>query len=187
MPAPHPSYHGKRSLWRRTCRGWPRISSDKSPDPRGRAGMSEHDGVEVMSVAGERGGLAMEALSLDKDFRLGRGQVLHAVRGVSFGLYRGAVVALVGESGSGKSTVARMLAGQETPTSGSIRLDGEPVDVSTRRAFREHKSQVQLVFQDPFSSLNPVHTVRYHLERPVKLHRGTGSAGETAAEVAALL
>ena len=142
---------------------------------------------EVRSVAAGRGPLALEAVSLDKDFRLGRGQVLHAVRGVSFGLYRGAVVALVGESGSGKSTVARLLAGQERPTGGSIRLDGAPVDVSSRRAFRRHKSKVQLVFQDPFSSLNPVHTVRYHLERPVKLHRGTRSAGETTREVAGLL
>ena len=142
---------------------------------------------EVMSVAAGRGPLALEAVSLDKDFRLGRGQVLHAVRGVSFGLYRGAVVALVGESGSGKSTVARLLAGQEHPTGGSIRLNGKPVEMSSRRAFRQHKSEVQLVFQDPFSSLNPVHTVRYHLERPVKLHRGTRSAGETAREVAGLL
>jgi peptide/nickel transport system ATP-binding protein len=129
----------------------------------------------------------MEAVSLEKDFRLGRGHVLHAVRRVSFGLYRGAVVALVGESGSGKSTVARLLAGQERLTGGSIRLDGEPVELSGRRAFRQHKSKVQLVFQDPFSSLNPVHTVRHHLERPVKLHRGTRSGDATAREVAALL
>ena len=60
---------------------------------------------DVVSVAAARGPLAMEAVSLAKDFRLGRGQVLHAVRDVSFALYRGAVVALVGESGSGKSTV----------------------------------------------------------------------------------
>ena len=86
----------------------------------------------VVSVAAGRGPLAMEAVSLGKDFRLGRGDVLHAVRGVSFGLYRGAVVALVGESGSGKSTAARLLAGQERPTSGSIRLGGVPVDVSSR-------------------------------------------------------
>ncbi len=65
---------------------------------------------------------------------------LHAVRDVSFNLYRGAVVALVGESGSGKSTVARLLAGQEHLTSGSIRLDGAPVDLSGQRAFRRYKS-----------------------------------------------
>jgi peptide/nickel transport system ATP-binding protein len=142
---------------------------------------------DVVSAAAARGPLAMEAVSLTKDFRLGRGQVLHAVRDVSFALYQGAVVALVGESGSGKSTVARLLAGQERLTSGEIRLDGVPVDPSTRSAFRQHKSQVQLVFQDPFSSLNPVHTVRHHLERPVRLHQGRKSRAEVAQEVGTLL
>jgi peptide/nickel transport system ATP-binding protein len=141
----------------------------------------------VTSTAAGQGPLAMEAISLSKDFRLGRGQILHAVRDVSFSLYRGAVVALVGESGSGKSTVARLLAGHERPGSGSIRLDGTPVDLSTRRAFRRHKSQVQLVFQDPFASLNPVHTVRYHLERPVRLHQGKKSADEVRQEITALM
>jgi peptide/nickel transport system ATP-binding protein len=126
----------------------------------------------LTSAAAARGPLAMEAASLSKDFRIGRGQTLHAVRDVSFNLYRSAVVALVGESGSGKSTAAKLLAGQERPTSGTIRLDGKQVEVSSRRDFRRYKSEVQLVFQDPFSSLNPIHTVRYHLERPVKLHQG---------------
>ena len=130
--------------------------------------------MTVTSVAADRGPLAMEATGLSKDFRLGRGATLHAVRDVSFGLYRGAVVALVGESGSGKSTVARLLAGQERPSAGAVMLDGRPADVSGRRAFRRYKSEVQLVFQDPFSSLNPVHTVSYHLERPVRLHQGSG-------------
>jgi peptide/nickel transport system ATP-binding protein len=142
---------------------------------------------EVVSAAAARGPLAIEAVSVSKDFRLGHGLVLHAVRDVSFALYRGAVVALVGESGSGKSTAARLLAGQERRTSGEIRLDGAPVDPATRRAFRRYKSDVQLVFQDPFSSLNPVHTVRHHLERPVRLHQGRKSRSEVAREVAALL
>ena len=129
--------------------------------------------MTVTSVAADRGPLAMEAKGLGKDFRLGRGATLHAVRDVSFGLYRGAVVALVGESGSGKSTVARLLAGQERPTAGTITLDGQPVNIATRRTFRRYKSEVQLVFQDPFASLNPVHTVSYHLERPVRLHQGS--------------
>jgi peptide/nickel transport system ATP-binding protein len=138
----------------------------------------------VTSAAAERGPLAMEAISVSKDFRLGRGQTLHAVRDVSFNLYRGGVVALVGESGSGKSTAAKLLAGQERLTSGAIRLDGQPVEVSSRHAFRLYKSQVQYVFQDPFASLNPVHTVRYHLERPVKLHQ---RAANMSQEVVALL
>jgi peptide/nickel transport system ATP-binding protein len=141
----------------------------------------------VVSAAAARGPLAMEAVSISKDFRLGHAAVLHAVRSVSLGLYRGAVVSLVGESGSGKSTAARLLAGQERLTSGEIRLDGSPVDPSTRRSFRRYKSEVQLVFQDPFSSLNPVHTVRHHLERPVRLHQGRKSRAEVGREVDALL
>ena len=139
----------------------------------------------LTSAAAERGPLAMEAISVSKDFRIGRRQILHAVRDVSFSLYRGAVVALVGESGSGKSTAARLLAGQERLTSGVIQLDGKRVDVTSRGDFRRYKSHVQLVFQDPFSSLNPVHTVRYHLERPVKLHQG--KAANVDAEVVALM
>ncbi len=130
--------------------------------------------MTVTSVAAAQGELAMEAVSMSKDFRIGRGNTLHAVRDVSFNLYRGAVVALVGESGSGKSTAARLLAGQERLTSGTVKLDGSPISISSRHAFRQYKSQVQYVFQDPFSSLNPVHTVRYTLGRPIRLHqRGT--------------
>jgi peptide/nickel transport system ATP-binding protein len=144
-------------------------------------------GQGVTSAAAGRGPVVMEAVSIGKDFRLGRGQVLPAVRDVSFGLYSGAVVALVGESGSGKSTVARLLAGQERLSSGSIRLRGKPADLSTRRAFRRHKSEVQLVFQDPFASLNPVHTVRYHLERPVRLHQGRKPGAQVRQEITALM
>jgi peptide/nickel transport system ATP-binding protein len=150
-------------------------------------GAGEVGGVEVQSVAADGGAPAMEAVSLNKDFRIGRGLSLPAVRDVSLSLYRGAVVALVGESGSGKSTVARLLAGQEFPTSGTIMLDGQPVDLASRTAFRRHKSEVQLVFQDPFSSLNPVHTVSYALERPVRLHQGRKSKAEVKHEIDALL
>ncbi|MGH3301473.1 MAG: ABC transporter ATP-binding protein [Streptosporangiaceae bacterium] len=143
--------------------------------------------VDVVSAAAERGPLAMEAISVSKDFRIGRHTTLHAVRDVSLKLYRSAVVALVGESGSGKTTVARLLAGQERLTAGTIRLDGKPVEVSSRGAFRRYKSEVQLVFQDPFASLNPVHTVSHHLERPVRLHQGKESKEQVRAEVITLL
>jgi peptide/nickel transport system ATP-binding protein len=143
-------------------------------------------GGELSQAAAEPGELAMQAVAISKDFRLGRGQSLHAVREVDLSLHRGKVVALVGESGSGKSTVARLLAGQETLTGGSIRLHGQPVSLATRRAFRRYKSEVQLVFQDPFASLNPVHTVRYHLQRPVRLQQHKRPA-EVGQEVDALL
>jgi peptide/nickel transport system ATP-binding protein len=143
--------------------------------------------AEVVSAAAARGELALSATGLSKDFRLGRGSVLHAVRDVSIGLYRGGVVALVGESGSGKSTAARLLAGQERPSAGTITLDSQPVRVSGRRAFRRYKSEVQLVFQDPFASLNPAHTVQYHIERPLRLHRGQLSREEVRKQAAALM
>jgi peptide/nickel transport system ATP-binding protein len=139
------------------------------------------------SAAAARGTLVLEAAGLTKDFRLGRGQTLHAVRDVSIRLYRGAVVALVGESGSGKSTAARLLAGQEHPSAGTIRLDDQLVELSGRRAFRRYKSEVQLVFQDPFASLNPAHTVRHHIERPLRLHRRQLSKDELRKQAAALM
>jgi peptide/nickel transport system ATP-binding protein len=140
-----------------------------------------------VSAAAARGALTLAAAGLGKDFRLGRAHVLHAVSDVSIGLYRGAVVALVGESGSGKSTVARLLAGQEHPSAGTIWLDDQPVHLSGRRAFRRYKSEVQMVFQDPFASLNPAHTVRYHLERPLRLHRGSQPRHTVGQQASALL
>lgn len=145
-------------------------------------------GSVVASAAAERGPLVSEAISLSKDFRLRHGGgLVHAVRDVSFGLYAGAVVALVGESGSGKSTVAKCLAGQERLSSGTVRLRGEPVKLSSRRAFRHYKRQVQYVFQDPFASLNPVHTVQYILSQPVKLHQGRHNRAEVRSAVVDLL
>jgi peptide/nickel transport system ATP-binding protein len=144
----------------------------------------------VLPAAAERGPLVLEAHELTKDFRLSRGlrgTVLSAVRDVSLGLYRSAVVALVGESGSGKSTVARMLAGQERPSAGEILLDGAAVQPWKHGAFRAYKSEVQMVFQDPFASLNAVHTVRYALSRPVHLHQGAKGKEAVAAELRRLL
>src|SRR6202012_2083748 len=113
-----------------------------------------------------------------KDYKLGRGQSVSAVKGVSLELRRGRVVALVGESGSGKSTIAKLLSGQERRSGGSILLDGNAIDPAKRSGFRAHKSEVQMVFQDPFASLNPLHTVRYHLERALRLHPDrTGAEG----------
>ncbi len=102
---------------------------------------------------------------------VGRGSLLHAVDDVTFTLRPGTVTALVGESGSGKSTVARMLARLYAPTSGSIYFKGEDVtDVKRRRDVLRYRSQVQMIFQDPFGSLNPVKTIRHHLIRPLKIH-----------------
>ena len=112
-------------------------------------------GPGVTSAAAGRGPLAIEAISVSKDFRLGRGQVLHAVREVSFGLYRGAVVALVGESGSGKSTVARTLVRINRPTDGSVLLSGAETARLGGQELRAYRRRMQMVYQDPYDSLDP--------------------------------
>jgi peptide/nickel transport system ATP-binding protein len=108
--------------------------------------------------------------------RFSRPKIVHAAEGISLDLHAGQVTAVVGESGSGKSTVSRLLARTTTPTGGELLLDGVPV---SGKAGRDYRAQVQLVLQDPFSSLNPVHDVRYILGRPLKIH---GYAGDNIEE-----
>ncbi|WP_326768039.1 ABC transporter ATP-binding protein [Streptomyces sp. NBC_01591] len=115
-----------------------------------------------------------------RDLVTGRRRTVHAVDDVSLELRCGTVTALVGESGSGKSTVARLLAQLYPLTGGEIRLDGTAVKAGRGRSFRAYVRRVQIVFQDPFASLNPVHTVRYHLTRALRIH---GRAGSGEAEL----
>jgi oligopeptide transport system ATP-binding protein len=100
------------------------------------------------------------------------GEELVAVDDVSFSLQRGGALAIVGESGSGKSTVARILAGLETPTSGIVRVDGEPREAGrVGRAVRKRRArQVQMVFQDPYGSLDPRQTVQSAIEEMLAEH-----------------
>jgi peptide/nickel transport system ATP-binding protein len=129
----------------------------------------------------------LEARDLVKDFTVRSGlrrTKLRAVDRVSFTLEPGRTVALVGESGSGKSTIARMIARLEKPSAGLItvtRPDGEQV------SDRDYRHRVQMVFQDPFASLNPFHTVEHHLARPLLLHGRAKGRAETSRLVAELL
>jgi peptide/nickel transport system ATP-binding protein len=112
---------------------------------------------------------------------------VHAVDDVSFELRPGTITALVGESGSGKSTVARLLARLHDPTSGSVLWEGSDVSrVRRRRDVLRYRSEVQLIFQDPFDSLNPVKTVHHHIERPLRIHKMAPS-GEVEERVHELL
>ena len=118
----------------------------------------------------------LEIRGLCKSFRsrkvFGPAQTVAAARDVSFQIDRGEAVALVGESGSGKSTIARLVLRLEVPDGGEIRLDGNDVLAKEKRhASLAYRARVQMVFQDPFASLNPVHTVAYHLVRPLLRHR----------------
>ncbi|HLK01775.1 MAG TPA: ABC transporter ATP-binding protein [Streptosporangiaceae bacterium] len=118
---------------------------------------------------------ALEARSVTKHFPVRQGgtrllrrdSVVHAVDGVSLTVPDAGILAIVGESGCGKSTLARLLARVLQPTSGEVLVHGVPAGAGSRR---DYARTVQMVLQDPFSSLNPVHTVRYHLSRPLALH-----------------
>ena len=130
---------------------------------------------------------SLEVRDLHKDFRLRNGArftTLHAVADVSFAVEPGRTIALVGESGSGKSTIARIITKLETPTSGEVLLDGRP---TPRHATREYRRQVQMVFQDPFASLNPFHSISHHIERPLRLHHPGLSADQLRSRVVELL
>lgn len=130
----------------------------------------------------------IEARNLVKRYsvRGARGQKLLALNDVSFTLEAGKTVALVGQSGSGKSTLAKILLQLERPTSGQVLLDGAPA-ASRGRALRDYRSAVQMVFQDPFASLNPFHSIEHHLARPLLIHHRARSGAQVQAGVRRLL
>ncbi|MBA3303878.1 MAG: dipeptide ABC transporter ATP-binding protein [Acidimicrobiia bacterium] len=131
------------------------------------------------------GDVVLEADQLVKEFPV-RGGVLkrtvatvQAVSNVSFAVRRGETLGLVGESGCGKSTTGRMLLNLITPTSGSVRFEGREITSLSRSEMREVRSDLQIVFQDPYASLNPRMTVQATLSEPLRVHgRARGSDAE---------
>lgn len=150
-------------------------SKRNQPDgPLPRGASSRESAAHTVGVAGPRDkdatAAVLEGRALSKAFRVGT-KALQAVDSVSLSLWPGRVVALVGESGSGKSTVAAVLAGLYKSSSGDILLRGQLVRPWQARSHRAYAREVQMVFQDPYSSLNPIHTVGYLLSRPLVNHR----------------
>ena len=129
----------------------------------------------------------LEVEGLRKDFPAGgllSRRTIRALDGVDLTLHRGEILALVGRTGSGKSTLARVIARLETPTAGRLLLEGRDVLAEEpRRASRSYRRRVQMVFQDPFASLNPAHTVGHALGRALAVHRGTTEPGRGSAEL----
>jgi oligopeptide/dipeptide ABC transporter ATP-binding protein len=118
-------------------------------------------------------------------FSQGR-EPVRAVDGVSFAVLRGETLALVGESGSGKSTTARLVLRLIDPTAGRIRFQGADITSVRQRALRPLRQRMQMVFQDPYASLDPRLTVRQTLEEPLIVH-GIGDAASRRAQVDELL
>ena len=115
----------------------------------------------------------------------GGARLLRAVDGVSLTVRAGECVGLVGESGCGKSTLASAILGLQPPTSGNITIDGIPLRTGTADRMRLART-VQIVFQDPYASLNPRRTVRELLASPLRLHK-MGDAKEISDRVADML
>ena len=132
----------------------------------------------------------LEARDITRDYHIrgglfGGGRTIHAVKGVSFKLERGKTLAIVGESGCGKSTLARIITMIDAPTSGQLFIDGREVDITRQTLDAEMRSKVQIVFQNPYGSLNPRQKIGEVLGEPLKINTRKSAAErrERAAEM----
>jgi peptide/nickel transport system ATP-binding protein len=126
----------------------------------------------------------LQVRDLKKYFEIKRGffwgepAKVHAVDGVSFDLLRGETLGLVGESGCGKSTTGRLLVRLHEATSGSIVYDGTEVTQAGPREMKQLRTRMQMIFQDPYSSINPRHTVATIIGEPLKIHKKVSNSQE---------
>ena len=97
-------------------------------------------------------------------------QTLYALDGVSLKLYEGETLGIIGESGCGKSTFGRCVVGLHKPTSGQILYQGQPIDTDSKHGYRAIRKDLQMIFQDPYSSLNPKKTCGKLIEEPLLIH-----------------
>ncbi len=129
----------------------------------------------------------LEATGLSKEFPLKNRKRVHAVSDVSLQIFRGETLALVGESGCGKSTLGRTLIRLLEPTAGKLRFEGADISDMSEREFRPYRRRMQLIFQDPYASLNPRMTVRDIVAEPLKTYKICPNEGETTQRVLDLL
>jgi peptide/nickel transport system ATP-binding protein len=135
----------------------------------------------------------VEVNDLVKHFPIKKGLLIdrevdqvRAVDGISFGVARGQTLGLVGESGSGKSTACRVMLQLLAPTSGSVRFEGQEIAGLSRRQMRPLRRQMQMIFQDPYASLNPRKRVGQIVGEPLKL-QGVATGSELRRQVRELL
>ena len=131
--------------------------------------------------------ILLEARDLTKEYPTGRKKAVHAVSGVSLTIREGETLALVGESGCGKSTLGRVLMGLIPPTSGQVLFEGRDITAMKAKEFRPLRRQMQLVFQDPYASLDPRMTVRDIIAEPLETWKATKTREETTKRVLELM
>ena len=135
----------------------------------------------------------LEVQSVTRRYRLPRksllrpGPVLEAVRDLSFTLDRGETLGIVGESGSGKSTLARLIMGFEAPDAGSVRFEGADINAMSPGDLRRARRRFQMVFQDPFGSLDPRRRVGWSIAEPLRALTGADGGGDVGTRVAEAL
>ncbi len=134
-------------------------------------------------MANEKREVAFKVENLTMDFKtsgknfFSKTKTLRALSDVSFDLYKGESLAVVGESGCGKSTICRIAMKFHEPSQGKMYFGDEDVHQLKGERLKNYRQKAQMIFQDPFSALNPLHSINYHLERPVKLyHKDTPEA-----------
>ncbi|MCF3933012.1 dipeptide ABC transporter ATP-binding protein [Acuticoccus sp. M5D2P5] len=125
--------------------------------------------------------IALQTIDVTRDYHVGgsmfsRARTVHALKGISMTVERGKTLAIVGESGCGKSTLARIIAMIDPPTTGTLLIDGTEVDIANRSITREMRGKVQIVFQNPYGSLNPRQKVGDILTEPLKLNTAMSAA-----------
>ncbi|MGQ7248380.1 ABC transporter ATP-binding protein [Halomonas sp. V046] len=112
---------------------------------------------------------------------------VHAINGIDLDIRRGEALCVVGESGCGKSTVARTVMGLLRPSAGEIRYDGERIDHLESRALMPYRRRMQMIFQNPYASLNPRMTIQQTLEEPIRLHHPDWKPDQVKAKVAEVM
>ena len=129
----------------------------------------------------------LEVKDLTKHFKAGKKQLVHAVDGISFTLERGKTLGLVGESGCGKSSCARTIIRMYDPTAGQIILDGTDITNMKQKELKPYRKKMQMIFQDPYASLNARMTVRDIIAEPLLAHNLVKSKEEANALVYPML
>jgi len=129
----------------------------------------------------------IEIAGLKKYFDVGNGNILKAVNDVSFNIAKGETLGLVGESGCGKSTAGRTIIRLYEPTAGSVSIDGTDITKLSRSKYKAYRSKMQMVFQDPYASLNPRMTVLDIIGEALDIHGLAGSKTERKRKVEELL
>ena len=125
--------------------------------------------------------IVLEGRNIVRDYHVGGGlfrkqKTIHAVKGVNFSVEKGKTLAIVGESGCGKSTLARIITLIDPATSGDLLIDGQKIDIAAQALTKEMRSKVQIIFQNPYGSLNPRQKIGDVLMEPLLLNTNKSSA-----------